>query len=118
MLQYRLATMSNLQLHLLGGLQVTRADIPITSFISNKVPALLAYLAVTHRAHLRDKLATLLWGEMSDADAKNNLRQALTNLRKIAEEYLTITRDSIEFTGDCFLDSSKFESEIKKRVFS
>jgi len=50
---------------------------------------------------------------MSDTDAKNNLRQALTNLRKIADDCLTITRDSIEFTGDCDLDSSKFESDIK-----
>jgi predicted ATPase/DNA-binding SARP family transcriptional activator len=50
---------------------------------------------------------------MSDADAKNNLRQALTNLRRIADDCLTITRDSIEFTGDCFLDSSKFELNVK-----
>lgn len=105
--------MQDLKFYLLGGLQITRADTPITNFISNKIPALLAYLAVTHRAHSRDKLAALLWGEMSDTDAKNNLRQALTNLRKIADEYLIITRDSIEFTGDCFLDSSKFESDIK-----
>lgn len=105
--------MLELKIYLLGGLQITRADLPITNFISSKVPALLVYLAVTHRAHSRDKLAALLWGEMSDADAKNNLRQALTNLRKIADDCLTITRDSIEFTADCFLDSSKFESEIK-----
>ncbi|GAB4466354.1 MAG: BTAD domain-containing putative transcriptional regulator [Anaerolineales bacterium] len=97
----------------LGAPQITRDDIPITNFISNKVPALLAYLVVTRRAHTRDKLATLLWGEMPDADAKNNLRQALTNLRKIANDHLTITRDSIEFTGDCFLDCAEFESAIR-----
>ena len=93
--------MSNLRIYLLGGLHITRADQAITDFISNKAPALLAYLAVTHRAHTRDKLASLLWGEMTDADAKNNLRQALTNLRKVADDCLTITRDSIEFSGDC-----------------
>lgn len=105
--------MSNLRIYLLGGLQITRADQAITDFISSKAPALLAYLAVTRRTHTRDKLASLLWGEMTDADAKNNLRQALTNLRKVADDCLTITRDSIEFTGDCFLDSAKFESDIK-----
>lgn len=104
---------TNLSLSYLGGLQIKRADQPINNFISNKVPALLAYLAVTRRAHTRDKLAALLWGEMPDADAKNNLRQALTNLRKVADDCLIITRDSIECTGDCFLDSSKFESDIK-----
>lgn len=105
--------MAGLKIHLLGGLQITRADVPITDFISNKAPALLVYLAVTHRTHTRDKLASLLWGEMTDADAKNNLRQALTNLRKVVDDCLTITRDSVEFSGDCFLDSAKFESEIK-----
>ena len=50
---------------------------------------------------------------MSDADAKNNLRQALTNLRRVADDHLTITRDTVEFSGDGFLDSSRFESDIK-----
>ncbi|MDP1548090.1 MAG: tetratricopeptide repeat protein [Anaerolineales bacterium] len=94
-------------------MQIKRADQTITNFISNKAPALLAYLAVTHRAHSRDKLAALLWGEISDADAKNNLRQALANLRKYFDDELTITRDTLEFTGDCFLDSAQFESDIK-----
>ena len=102
--------MTGLKLHLLGGLQITRADQANIEFISNKVPALLAYLAVTRRAHTRDKLAALLWGEMPDTDAKNNLRQALTNLRKIADQELTITRDLIEYSGDFFLDSAQFES--------
>lgn len=105
--------MAELKIHLLGGLQISRADQAITDFISNKVPALLAYLAVTRRAHTRDKLAALLWGEMTDADAKNNLRQALTNLRKNFENELTITRDSIEFSGDCDLDSTRFDSALR-----
>lgn len=104
---------TNLSLCYLGAPQITRDNIPVTAFISNKVPALLAYLAVTRRAHTRDKLAALLWGEMSDADAKNNLRQALTNLRKYFDDCLTITRDTIEFTGDCFLDCAEFESALR-----
>ena len=105
--------MAQLEIRLLGSLQFLRDNTPITDFISNKVPALLAYLAVTRRAHTRDKLAALLWGEMTDADAKNNLRQALTNLRKIADDHLTITRDSIEFTGDGFVDSIEFDSALR-----
>ncbi len=105
--------MAELKIHLLGGLQISRADQAITDFISNKVPALLAYLAVTRRAHSRDKLAALLWGEMTDADAKNNLRQALTNLRKNFDNELAITRDSIEFSGDCDLDSTQFDSALR-----
>ncbi|MCC6300169.1 MAG: tetratricopeptide repeat protein [Anaerolineales bacterium] len=94
-------------------MQIKRADKTIDTFISNKVPALLAYLAVTRRAHSRDKLAALLWGEMSDTDAKNNLRQALANLKKFFDDELTIARDSIEFTGDGFVDSVEFESALR-----
>jgi DNA-binding SARP family transcriptional activator len=50
---------------------------------------------------------------MSDADAKNNLRQALANLRKYFEDELTITRDAIEFTGDAFVDSIEFDSALR-----
>ena len=105
--------MSQLQIHLLGSPQFKRDASPAPNFISNKVPALLAYLVVTRRAHTRDRLATLLWGEMPDVDAKNNLRQALTNLRKFSDNELTITRDSIEFTGDCYLDILQFEQDVK-----
>ncbi|MBE7534662.1 MAG: hypothetical protein HS124_02890 [Anaerolineales bacterium] len=100
---------TNLSLSYLGSPQITRS----ANFISNKVPALLAYLVVTRRAHSRDKLAALLWGEMPDADAKNNLRQALANLRKFFDDQLTITRDSIEFTGDGFVDSLEFDSALR-----
>lgn len=108
-----LGNTTNLSLSYLSAPKITRNNALIANFISNKVPALLAYLVVTRRAHTRDKLAALLWGEMSDADAKNNLRQALANLRKYFEDELTITRDSIEFTGDCFLDCAEFESQLR-----
>ncbi|NUM44610.1 MAG: protein kinase [Anaerolineales bacterium] len=94
-----------LHIRLLGGLQLLLdhtpldTDVPIRTFISNKVPALFAYLAVTKRAHQRDALAALLWGEMSDADAKNNLRQALSNLRKFLDPYLLVTRDTVQFNA-------------------
>ncbi|HNB53193.1 MAG TPA: BTAD domain-containing putative transcriptional regulator [Anaerolineales bacterium] len=89
----------NLEIRLLGGLQIFLDNTPLDSFISNKVPALFAYLAVTKRAHQRDALAALLWGEMSDADAKNNLRQALSNLRKHLDPYLLVTRDTLQFNA-------------------
>ncbi|MBP7688120.1 MAG: tetratricopeptide repeat protein [Thermoflexales bacterium] len=107
-----------LQLRLLGGLRLDRDGAPLTGFISNKAPALLAYLAVTRRAHSRDALATLFWGDLPDADAKNNLRQALTNLRRFVEANLIITRDTIEFNAETpyFLDVSAFERLLKHPI--
>ena len=83
--------------------------------MSSKVPALLAYLAVTGRPHQRDALAGLLWGEMPDDAAANNLRQALTNLRKLAEPHLLITRETVAFNPDAphFLDVEGFRNLLR-----
>ena len=88
---------TDLQIRLFGGLTISQNEALLTPFISNKVPALLAYLAVTRRPHQRNVLAALLWGEMADADAKNNLRQALSNLRKLIDPHLIVTRDTISW---------------------
>lgn len=106
--------MASLEIRLLGGLQIKQNDVAVTQFISSKVSALLAYLAVTGRAHQRDALAGLLWGEMPDDAAGNNLRQALTNLRKLFEPHLLITRETVAFNreGSYFLDVEAFREAV------
>ena len=89
--------MKGLQLNLLGKPEVVLNGAPVTAFESAKVPALLAYLAVTGQAHSRDTLATLLWGDLPEATAKRNLTKALTNLRQLLEPYLLIERHSVAF---------------------
>lgn len=105
---------ADLQIRLLGGLHVSQGDVAITGFVSTKVTALLAYLAVTRRAHQRDALATLLWSEMDDSAAANNLRQALSNLRKLVAPYLSIERDTVQFCSDlpATLDVAAFEQSL------
>ncbi len=100
-----------LRLELLGGLTITQNNAPVTNFMSGKVPALLAYLAVTKRAHSRDALAALLWGDLPETDAKNNLRQTLSNLKKFFEPHLDITRDTVAFDSrePYSLDVEQFE---------
>ena len=103
-----------LEIRLFGGLEISQAGAPLNAFMSNKAPALLAYLALHPRPHQRDVLATLLWGELGDADAKNNLRQVLTNLRKVVDPYLLVTRETIGFNPDApyFLDVAAFEQHL------
>jgi DNA-binding SARP family transcriptional activator len=105
---------SALQIRVLGGLHIARNSAPLANFVSNKAPALLVYLAMTQRPHSRDALAALLWGEMPDTDAKNNLRQALSNLRKLAEPHLIITRETVEFNHSVpyTLDAEIFERSL------
>jgi DNA-binding SARP family transcriptional activator len=96
--------MAQLALTLLGPLQATLDGVPVAGFESQKVRALLAYLALeAKRPHAREVLAGLLWPNQTDQDARNNLRQALANLRqalgdqRATPSYLLITRDTVQF---------------------
>ena len=74
--------MPSLSLSLLGPFQAVLDGHPVSGLESNKVRALLAYLAVeADRPHSRDELIGLLWPDQPDTTARANLRQALANLR-------------------------------------
>jgi predicted ATPase/DNA-binding SARP family transcriptional activator len=74
---------ARLKLTLLGGFQAQPvAGAPLV-LPTRKTQALLAYLALPlGQAHPREKLAGLLWGDMADAQARGNLRHALSRIRK------------------------------------
>ncbi|MCE7987710.1 MAG: hypothetical protein DYG89_41635 [Caldilinea sp. CFX5] len=99
--------MAHLSLTLLGQFQVRLADQLLTSFESDKVRALLCYLAVEPSGvpHSRDTLAALLWPGYNDESARTSLRQTLYHLRKLlgddrqeaadAAPFLLVTRQTI-----------------------
>ena len=101
---------SQLQIYLLGGLEIAIDDRPITAFNSNKTKALLAYLALNRRTHMRSSLAGLLWGEMSEEKAHTNLRKSIANLKKHVGDWLTITRLEVTFSAESphWIDSHAF----------
>jgi len=75
--------MSRLEINLLGPFEVSQGSEPITGFESNKVRALLAYLAVENgQPHTRGALAGLLWPEEAENVARQNLSRALYSLRR------------------------------------
>jgi DNA-binding SARP family transcriptional activator len=60
--------MARLALTLLGGFQARLGAGPPLTLPTKKIQALLAYLALPPgREHARDKLAVLLWGDLSQA---------------------------------------------------
>ena len=70
---------------LMGPFEVALDGQPVTWFQSDKVRALLAYLAVEAAIpHPRHALAGLLWPDVPDAHALHSLSQALCNLRSVA----------------------------------
>jgi DNA-binding SARP family transcriptional activator/tetratricopeptide (TPR) repeat protein len=104
--------MSKLEMVLLGPPQFKLDGRPITNKIASKSQALIAYLAVTRQAHSRESVAGLLWGEMTEANARRNLRVALTKLRGYFDDNLVIQRRTLAFNteSDYWLDVELFEA--------
>ena len=69
-------------LRVLGRFELSGPAGPI-ELPNKKLAALLAYLACSApKPQSREKLATLLWGSHFEAQARQNLRQALFRLRR------------------------------------
>lgn len=78
------ASGAQLQIRLLGDLEVLRAGEPVELPRSKKTRALLAYLALEKRATRRERLCTIFW-DMPD-DPKGALRWSLSKLRPVLDE--------------------------------
>ncbi len=109
--------MSDLTLTLLGSFQIEVNGEPIRGIASNKVRALLAYLAVeANRPHRRDVLAEMLWPNNPEGSARNSLKQALSNLRKslgdrdATSPFLLVDREELQFNSgsDHRIDVAEF----------
>ncbi len=114
--------MAHLSLGVLGPLQVLLDGMPVAMLKSDKVRALLTYLAVeADRAHRRESLAGLFWPECPEPVARHNLRQALSDLRRAIGDqsanppYLLISRDAIQFNrvADSTLDLAQFNAILR-----
>ena len=116
--------MPHLSLCVLGPFQAKLDGVPIRALKSNKVRALLAYLAVEHeRPHPREMLAGLLWPELPESVALANLRDALSNLRRhlqdrqAATPLIAVIAGSLQFNvqGDCWVDALAFADLTRQR---
>jgi hypothetical protein len=105
--------MAHLAISLLGPFRVTLDEKPIAGLKSNKIRALLSYLAIeAERPHHRRVLAELLWPNRPGNDSLKHLRYALSNLRRAIGDreadppFLYITRDTLQFNraSDCRMD--------------
>ena len=118
--------MDVLRLELLGRFHAHIGKEPLENFRTNKVQALLIYLAVEDEAHRRDSLTSLLWPGMPEQSARTNLRQIVYYLRKIIPELaaeeegespaqlMFVNRKSIQLNpgADVAVDVHAFEAHL------
>src|SRR6266487_4522631 len=71
-------------INILGVPEVLVSGMPL-ALNHQKASALLFFLAATGKAHTRDYLATLLWGETSASEARHSLRSSLYHLRQAVQ---------------------------------
>ncbi len=109
-----------LTLTLLGTFEATLNQTPITVFRSNKIQAMLLYLALQPGVAIpRETLATLFWPNDTESTAKTNLRNSLSRLRKILGDdsavCLTITRQMVQFNlvDGVAVDAVGFEQAVE-----
>ena len=113
-----------LNIHLLGQFKLTAGDQEI-DLPSRPAQTLFAYLVlnagVTHR---REKLASMIWPESNETNARSYLRQALWRIRKSLgsysvhdEDYLSISDISITFksVSDYWLDAELLLSPVTSK---
>jgi DNA-binding SARP family transcriptional activator len=100
-----------IELSLLGQFALTNDAEPV-ELKNKKARALLVYLAITGRAHSREHLATLLWGDRFDDQARSSLRQALFALRQAIGSDVIEGDDRLELCKNVLtVQSLEFKAE-------
>ncbi len=112
-----------LQLQCFGIFQVKLAGNSRVPFGTEKVRALLAYLAIEcDHPVTRQFLTGLLWPDQPEKTAQHNLRQALSTLRKLLQDesheepFILVIGDSLQFNtrADQWVDVHRFQEQMEK----
>jgi adenylate cyclase len=107
-----------LRLNVLGPFEARWSDGEPAELSNKKARALLAYLAVENgRAHARERLAGMLWGETGDERARHNLRQSLSAIRRCCGPVIVAQGDLLELDRTCCdADVIEFERLAKSNA--
>src|SRR5437868_7784936 len=113
-------TMPALHLRLLGDFSLLYNDQQVTSLNTTRLRSLLAYL-VLHRdvPQQRQHLAFLFWPDATEAQARNNLRQLLHQLRQVfpaVEHFLSADTHTLHWHAvtPFRLDVAEFEQALRE----
>jgi DNA-binding SARP family transcriptional activator/Tfp pilus assembly protein PilF len=103
--------LAKIQLNLLGEFEIRSPDGRVFHLSSKKAKAMLACLGVAFgRPVPRAKMATMLWGDRGDEQARGSLRQTLSVLRKGLDD---AAGDILGSVTDCLsLDSERVRCDV------
>src|SRR4249920_4134923 len=111
-------TMPALHLRLLGDFSLLYNDQQVTTLTTTRLRSLLTYL-VLHRdvPQKREYLAFLFWPDTTEAQARNNLRQLLYQLRQAfpdVEHFLSADMHMLHWqpVTPYYLDVAEFEQTL------
>lgn len=111
---------AQLRISLLGHFRIEKQTQPV-QLSTRKTESLLAYLVLHPQPHGREKLAALFWGDSSDTEARNSLRNALAVLnKKLGHGLLLVDRQSISINPEypLWVDALIFESQAAEFLTS
>ncbi len=104
---------TQLYINVLGHFRIERQAQSI-QLPTRKAEALLAYLVLHPQPHGREKLAALFWGDSSDTEARNSLRNALAGLnKKLGHDLLLADRQRVSINAEypIQVDALEFETQ-------
>jgi DNA-binding SARP family transcriptional activator/predicted ATPase len=108
-----------MRIELLGTLRLTFARTLVASVNTNRMRSLLAFLVLhSDSMQSREHLASLLWPDSTDAQARTNLRQLLHNLRRalpVECSLLVSDNHAVRWMPDscCAIDVVEFETAAR-----
>ena len=109
-----------LQVHLLGQFRVTVDGQTVDGLATARLQSLLAYLLLPPEApQSRAQLSFTFWPDASEANARNNLRQLLHQLRQVLpdpERHLRADANSVQWVPDASfsLDVALFDRAVSE----
>ncbi|MEM7127179.1 MAG: BTAD domain-containing putative transcriptional regulator [Chloroflexota bacterium] len=100
----------SLSVTLFGSPQFRFGTQPLLGLTTGKTQALFFYLICQDGPISRELLANILWSEMVDQQARNNLRTTLHRLRQVLGSHLIVTHHDVTFNRDesYWLDIEQF----------
>lgn len=113
----------DLEINLLGKLEVKLDGKSILDSISQKGLGILVYLATNNGKNIeRDQLASIFWPDSSEEASRYNLRYNLWNLRKLlnkADEIILGDKTSCLVASESLkLDIEEFDNNIEESTFT